>query len=520
MAIFMASTKSVSRAKGQNAIAAAAYRAGDKLLDEDKEKGKTHNYEKRSGVLSADIILPSVLSDGEISRAELWNMAERNETRKNSRVAREWLVALPHELSEPDRKALAHDFARTLADRYQVIADCAIHVPTDKEIERGASPLNFHAHILLTTRTASIDDGGKIYLTKDKADSEISDDDRRKKGLPRMSVEVKAVRELWEQTANKKLEEHGHNLIDSRSYRSQGIELVPQIKMGKDATHMERKGKSTVRGDFNRDIIKSNELVWSKQLTDNQRINKQADQIIFERRKQKERDHIPEPTAKITKVEPKPMPVQSAAVMQALALAKTVKQKHLDQAKDKALALAAELRSNQEQEQQAKLDQQKLVAVQIERETAQFNANKEQRYAQALNNTEQHHVKGIDPNTQQGHLILSVSVANEALNSLNDYMNNPDTSQRQQQFSKREHDFMSTKLLENAQMALSSIKDLNYSSERKTHTATLQSAFNDLAMTHSKDMTEEQQKDIESTKNAIEDYSNEINRSRGFEIGH
>lgn len=70
MAISMASTKSVSRAKGQNAIAAAAYRAGDKLLDEDKEKGKTHDYEKRSGVLSADIILPSVLDDGEIDRAQ------------------------------------------------------------------------------------------------------------------------------------------------------------------------------------------------------------------------------------------------------------------------------------------------------------------------------------------------------------------------------------------------------------------------------------------------------------------
>jgi hypothetical protein len=62
MAIFMANTKSVSKAKGQSAVAAAAYRAGDKLLDEDKENGKVHNYEKRSGVLSADIILPTTLN--------------------------------------------------------------------------------------------------------------------------------------------------------------------------------------------------------------------------------------------------------------------------------------------------------------------------------------------------------------------------------------------------------------------------------------------------------------------------
>jgi len=52
MAIFMASTKSVSRAKGQNAVATTAYRAGDKLLDENQENGKTHDYQKRSVVLS------------------------------------------------------------------------------------------------------------------------------------------------------------------------------------------------------------------------------------------------------------------------------------------------------------------------------------------------------------------------------------------------------------------------------------------------------------------------------------
>ena len=80
MAIFMASTKSISRAKGQSAIAAAAYRAGDKLLDEDKDHGKTHDYKKRSGVLSADIILPSNLADGEISRAEGCDINRRERT--------------------------------------------------------------------------------------------------------------------------------------------------------------------------------------------------------------------------------------------------------------------------------------------------------------------------------------------------------------------------------------------------------------------------------------------------------
>src|SRR5690606_34079973 len=114
-----------------------------------------------------------------------------------------------------------------------------------------------------------------------------SDDDRRKKGLPRMSVEVKAVRELWEHTANKVLEAQGYNLIDSRSYKSQGIDLVPQIKMGKDATHLERKGVPTEKGKFNREIIQSNEIVWNKHLDDNQKTDDKADRTIADLRESK-----------------------------------------------------------------------------------------------------------------------------------------------------------------------------------------------------------------------------------------
>ncbi|MGP5521607.1 MobA/MobL family protein, partial [Psychrobacter namhaensis] len=138
MAIFIASTKSISRGNGQSAVASASYRAGVEL--EDKRYGKTHDYSKRHGVMSADIILPSALAaaNATIDRTDLWNKAEAAEKRVDARVAREWLVNLPHELSAEDRKELVHQFAQTLADRYDTIADCAIHKPTDKEIERGA----------------------------------------------------------------------------------------------------------------------------------------------------------------------------------------------------------------------------------------------------------------------------------------------------------------------------------------------------------------------------------------------
>lgn len=240
MAIFIASTKSISRGKGQSAVASASYRAGEKL--EDKRYGKVHDYSKRYGVMSADIILPSSLKDKKITinRGEIWNKAEQAENRKDARVAREWLVNLPYELSEKERKELAHKFSQELADRYGVIADCAIHKPTDKEIERGADPRNFHAHIMLTTRQVELNENNEIILT-DKSTAELSDKKRRELGLERMSHEVKQVRQLWESVANEKLAEHGLDLIDSSSYKNQGIDIEPQLKMGSVATKLERR---------------------------------------------------------------------------------------------------------------------------------------------------------------------------------------------------------------------------------------------------------------------------------------
>ncbi|MFW1531371.1 MobA/MobL family protein, partial [Vibrio parahaemolyticus] len=239
MAIFIASTKSISRSNGQSAVASASYRAGVEL--DDKRYGKTHDYSKRSGVMSANIILPTALAaaNAEISRSDLWNKAEAAEKRVDARVAREWLVNLPYELDENDRKDIAHKFAQALADRYGTIADCAIHQPTQKEIERGADPRNFHAHILFTTRCAELNDNNEIVLA-DKAAIELSDKKRRSLGMERVNIEIKEVRQLWEQIANEKLAEYDHELIDSRSYADQGKDIEPQIKMGSVATKLER----------------------------------------------------------------------------------------------------------------------------------------------------------------------------------------------------------------------------------------------------------------------------------------
>lgn len=261
MSLHFSDTKSFSRKQNKSAVASIAYRSGTKLHDERNDK--THNYEARKNdVLSADIILPSAFlgADIELDRATIWNNAERAEKRKDARVAREWLINLPHQLDEQTRKQLAHSFAQKLADRYNVIADCCIHKPSDKEIKKGADPRNFHAHIMLTTREIDIENG-QIIFTK-KAISELSDTDRKKLGLSRMSDEMIAIKQIWDDTANPVLQAHGLSKMDYRSHKKKGDDLLPQMKMGVNATQLERQGKRTRLGDINRDIKQKNEIIF------------------------------------------------------------------------------------------------------------------------------------------------------------------------------------------------------------------------------------------------------------------
>ena len=121
-----------------------AYRAGEKL--EDERTGLTHDFTKKDGVVHTEIL--SNL-DIQIDRGELWNLAEKSENRKDARTAREWVIALPDELTADQRKDVAKNFAQSIVDRYGVIADLAIHEPS-----KGGNDKNHHAHIMLTTRKA------------------------------------------------------------------------------------------------------------------------------------------------------------------------------------------------------------------------------------------------------------------------------------------------------------------------------------------------------------------------------
>ncbi|MCU4501471.1 MobA/MobL family protein [Acinetobacter radioresistens] len=248
MAIYHCSTKTVNRSSGRTAVASSAYRAGEKLKDE--RTGLTHDFTRKDGVAHSEII--SNL-DIEIDRGELWNLAEKTENRKDARTAREWVIALPDELDADQRKDLAKDFARSLVDRYDVIADLAIHEPS-----KGGNDKNHHAHIMLTTRKAELDADNKLTLTT-KTNIELSNAKRKSLGMGTTQEDIKQIRETWADLANKALEHAGYReKIDHRSYADQGNQLQATIHEGSKVTQMRRKGIDTEISRFNDTIKQQN----------------------------------------------------------------------------------------------------------------------------------------------------------------------------------------------------------------------------------------------------------------------
>ena len=257
MAICYMDTKPISRSAGRSMVAAAAYRSGESLTNEQDKR--EHDYKKRAYDVEFKRVLVPI--DGTLSglkRSILWNAAEAAEKRKDARTGREFVLALPHELDHEQRAQLAQDFALELVKRYKVAADVCIHKPAKQGDER-----NHHAHILITTRSVSISEDG-IPILGDKTALEWSDRKRQEKGLNKAADEMKELREKWAELANKALESAGKTeRIDPRSNEAQGIEKIPEEHLGHKITALERKGIKTTIGNRNRETRKKNERIKS-----------------------------------------------------------------------------------------------------------------------------------------------------------------------------------------------------------------------------------------------------------------
>ncbi|MGO9987824.1 MAG: MobA/MobL family protein [Steroidobacteraceae bacterium] len=240
MAVYFLNLKTFGRSDGSSAPSAAAYRAGERIKDE--RTGRTYDHSDRQDVLHKEIVLPSRFADADMGwakdRASLWNTAESAEMRKNARVAREYLVALPVELTPGQRLGLARGFSQELSDRYRFAVDLTIHAPRDFP---GSDPRNFHAHLLATTREISLNGlAAKTTL-------ELSDSTRRALGLDPAIHELLYVRERWATVTNEALRDAQLAArIDHRSLETQGIDREPRPQIPRAAYEMERHGYRNV----------------------------------------------------------------------------------------------------------------------------------------------------------------------------------------------------------------------------------------------------------------------------------
>jgi ATP-dependent exoDNAse (exonuclease V) alpha subunit len=204
----------------------------------DERTGEVHDYTRKQGVEHTDIVFPHGVN---MSREELWNAAEGAEKRKDARIAREFELALPAELTKEQRRELATGFARHLVEQYGVAADVALHEPNRKGDQR-----NHHAHILITTRQISAQGFGN------KTDLEQEDKALRalKKDTGRQQIET--LRAAWAAQCNLALQRAGsHERVSHKSLKAQGIEREPTSHLGPVATAMERRGERSERGTLN-----------------------------------------------------------------------------------------------------------------------------------------------------------------------------------------------------------------------------------------------------------------------------
>jgi len=306
MAIYHLEAKVVSRGAGRSAVAASAYLSCSRLYND--YDGIQHDYTKKQGLVWQQVFLPEYAPQEWQDREKLWNAVEEVETAKDSRLAREFVVALPIELSREQQIELLQTFIQEQFVSDGMCADAAIH-DTD-----GHNP---HAHILLTVRP--LDEQGrwqyktekeylcmrngeeqgftsaefraaqnegwekqypykvgkkKVYMVPSEADAQgLVRADKHPKSTrygrqnpisERWNSEEQLIlwRAAWADAANRHLERYGHDKrIDHRSNAARGLDELPTIHEGVTARALEQKGIIADRCEINRQIKVDNALL-------------------------------------------------------------------------------------------------------------------------------------------------------------------------------------------------------------------------------------------------------------------
>ena len=256
----------IKRSAGQSAVAAAAYRAGEKLHS--AYYGEDSDYTRKGGVICSEILLPSHAPPEYADRETLWNAVEKAERGKKAQLAYSFDIALQNEFSIQENINLARQF---LSDNFVsrgMVVDFAVHQP-DKE-DGGIS--NPHFHVMCPIRP--IESDGRWG---NKQRREYALDERGERVLDEAGNYVfnavpttdwgkpetlETWRQAWADLCNAKFAEKGLDCrIDHRSFARQGMEQIPTQHEGPTVRAMEAKGIRTNKGDLNRFIRKTNALL-------------------------------------------------------------------------------------------------------------------------------------------------------------------------------------------------------------------------------------------------------------------
>ena len=266
IALFHFHVTKIKRSAGQSAVAAAAYRSGEKLHSE--YYGEDSDYTRKGGVICSEILLPPQAPPSFSDRETLWNAVEKVERGKRAQLAYSFDIALQNEFSMQENIELARHFLLEQCVSRGMVADYAIHQPDKKD----GGIQNPHFHVMCPIRP--IEPDGK-WGNKQRREYVLDEQGERIRdeagnyvfnavpttdwGKPET---LEFWREQWAQLCNTRFGEKGLDCrIDHRSYDRQGVEQIPTQHEGPTVRAMEAKGIRTDKGDLNRWIRKTNAML-------------------------------------------------------------------------------------------------------------------------------------------------------------------------------------------------------------------------------------------------------------------
>lgn len=304
---FHVSVTPVTKGNGGSVIAKSAYNSGSKL--EDKKTNEVHDYSSKmtdrnielvdkngiktiknieKNVAHSVLIVPKIADKIAVDREQFWNDIELIEKSSKAQLGVEIDVMFPNGLSADQRIKLVEDYSQELADRYNVLVDVNIHRPHTHIQKKDGQVLeitkdNHHAHILLSSREIIQNNDNSYSLSKRKNWGLWSTGECLKKGLNGRGDELKYKRKLWADLANDLLPD---NLkITEKSYREQGINQLPKMKLGKSLYRDILKGKNSVINEYNETIDELNKYIKSNDIIidygDNGRIDNEINEQDF-----------------------------------------------------------------------------------------------------------------------------------------------------------------------------------------------------------------------------------------------